>query len=700
MNIITATFPPGCTQITAAAEVWQWDQGQILQINGIDLPDAFQVEFSNYAVRGQAAPMIGGPDGVEIPDVYLTTGLPVFAFIVLHTGEDDRETEYRITIPVIARPEPTDVEPTPEQQGVIDQLIAALDAGVGRAEDAADAAEAALEEFTTPTATAETLPAGSSASASYENGNFNFGIPRGADGADGADGVSPEVTVTTITGGHSVTITDADHPTGQSFDVMDGAPGQTGATPDFSIGTVSTLPAGSDATASITGTAEEPVLNLGIPKGDTGADGVSPEVSIATITGGHSVTITDADHPSGQTFDVMDGEVTQAEVDAMYPVDSASGAIASFSDGAAKNAVALSAAINPVQDLHGYENPWPAGGGINKLPSPTAFDETITDIRFQCDGNGKYVISGTSGGSRTLSKEIQEITLPNEDIYLHLLNNEANSNVSIFFFNGTTQVAGLTFGQVNRIYKLTALSGATINKINIVVAPGQTVNITATPMLLTTNAVTAYSPYSNICPITGWTGANIHVSPTTDAADGTTYSISFPSEAGTVYGGTLDVTSGVLTADYAIAEYDGSSDESWVVIDADTRAYIAVPDIKTPPTNQTLMGILSNEYKEGVYYNYQSQKPMICARSNITQINVFDTRITSSTDWKAFLAANPLQVIYPLATPVEYTLTPTEVQLLLGENNVWADTGDTTVTYKADIQKYIDKKIAAAVAAL
>ena len=44
--------------------------------------------------------------------------------------------------------------------------------------------------------------------------------PAGADGADGADGVSPTVTVTGITGGHRVTITDA---TGtETFDVMDG----------------------------------------------------------------------------------------------------------------------------------------------------------------------------------------------------------------------------------------------------------------------------------------------------------------------------------------------------------------------------------------------------------------------------------------------------------------------------------------------
>ena len=52
---------------------------------------------------------------------------------------------------------------------------------------------------------------------------FHLFIPRGATGAAGADGVSPEVTITSITGGHRVTITDADHPSGQSFDVMDGA---------------------------------------------------------------------------------------------------------------------------------------------------------------------------------------------------------------------------------------------------------------------------------------------------------------------------------------------------------------------------------------------------------------------------------------------------------------------------------------------
>ena len=62
---------------------------------------------------------------------------------------------------------------------------------------------------------------------------------------------------------------------------LKGDPGEDGAIPNISIGTVDTLEAGSDATASITGTSASPVLNLGIPKGTTGTpgtDGFSPTI--------------------------------------------------------------------------------------------------------------------------------------------------------------------------------------------------------------------------------------------------------------------------------------------------------------------------------------------------------------------------------------------------------------------------------------
>lgn len=55
----------------------------------------------------------------------------------------------------------------------------------------------------------------------------------GKDGADGKDGVSPSVTITAITGGHRITITDA---TGtKSFDVMDGEDGQDGDSASITV---------------------------------------------------------------------------------------------------------------------------------------------------------------------------------------------------------------------------------------------------------------------------------------------------------------------------------------------------------------------------------------------------------------------------------------------------------------------------------
>lgn len=101
---------------------------------------------------------------------------------------------------------------------------------------------------------------------------------------------------------------------------IQGETGDDGAAATIAVGTVATLPAGSSATVTNSGTSSAAVFDFGIPKGDKGdagdtgpsgadgADGVSPDVTVTDITGGHRVIITDADHPSGQTFNVMDGE--------------------------------------------------------------------------------------------------------------------------------------------------------------------------------------------------------------------------------------------------------------------------------------------------------------------------------------------------------------------------------------------------------
>jgi len=61
----------------------------------------------------------------------------------------------------------------------------------------------------------------------------------------------------------------------ESLNGRDGKDGVDGNAqmPDISIGTVETLAAGSEATVTITGTDDKPVLNFGIPKGEQGDRG-------------------------------------------------------------------------------------------------------------------------------------------------------------------------------------------------------------------------------------------------------------------------------------------------------------------------------------------------------------------------------------------------------------------------------------------
>lgn len=89
-----------------------------------------------------------------------------------------------------------------------------------------------------------------------DTGNPSRG-PAGQDGAPGKDGA----------------------PGAKGEPGKDGSPGETGPvglTPDIQIGTVTTLAAGAQATADMSGTTEHPLLNLGIPRGDKGDAGPAP----------------------------------------------------------------------------------------------------------------------------------------------------------------------------------------------------------------------------------------------------------------------------------------------------------------------------------------------------------------------------------------------------------------------------------------
>ena len=133
LNIIKAHF--GALREVTTAPVWQYDYGQILEIDGIpNLPSTFEIHYSNSKARGTAKRWIGYNGAAEVLDEYFVSGADIWCFIVLHEGANDGETEYIIHIPVKERSQSEDAQPTPVQQDIVTETIAALNQAVEYAE--------------------------------------------------------------------------------------------------------------------------------------------------------------------------------------------------------------------------------------------------------------------------------------------------------------------------------------------------------------------------------------------------------------------------------------------------------------------------------------------------------------------------------------------------------------------------------------
>lgn len=176
---------------------------------------------------------------------------------------------------------------------------------------------------------------------------------------------------------------------------------------------------------------------------------------------------------------------------------------------------------------------------------------------------------------------------------------------------------------------------------------------------------------------------------------GNTYEIEFPSEAGTVYGGELTVNedgSGTLTVDKALAVFDGSTDETITKIN---NSYANRYTINLP-SDALSVAISSRDIafnwvrSTSSSYDYVGQ--LISNKRADLYFPLTDTNLDTIAHVRTYLSSNNLQVAYPLDTPVTYTLTAPQVKTLLGLNNIWADTGDISVTYRADLTISAEEK--------
>lgn len=186
----------------------------------------------------------------------------------------------------------------------------------------------------------------------------------------------------------------------------------------------------------------------------------------------------------------------------------------------------LSVPITPTQDLHGYDHPWPGGGGVNKFGGTLINGHVPLDLPV-----GTYTVSADRIDSTRQTYFYIRRAASGTENYENVARPIAGSNVSPKTF---TVEAG---------YDYYAWSNNTYNNVkDVQIQLGST--------------ATAWEPYENICPISGSTVLAAYVGPTNQQAQATEYAISFGS---TVYAGSVNPITGKVKERPYYASYNGET---------------------------------------------------------------------------------------------------------------------------------------------
>ena len=241
-------------------------------------------------------------------------------------------------------------------------------------------------------------------------------------------------------------------------------------------------------------------------------------------------------NPAGEPTDTLETigiDGTVYEVGGSEPVSkTATGNPIHIEDAADAPIVSGEVTFEPKQDLHGYDKPWAGGAGKNKMPFPTISrlkelntSGTWVDNAYTINGitytfvykndNIEYVnVNGTASDSATIlifnRNATPYFTLPTGTYILNGI--QANSGVRQQFQctrNGSLHSfdSDIGYGSTAEIYD-TDLLQTTIN-----VQSGVNVsNSKLYPMIrLATETDSTFEPYSNICPIEGYTDCEVDV---------------------------------------------------------------------------------------------------------------------------------------------------------------------------------------------
>ena len=196
-----------------------------------------------------------------------------------------------------------------------------------------------------------------------------------------------------------------------------------------------------------------------------------------------------------------------------------SGSIVTFDDAWVGSKIYPNANIVPVQSLNGYDKPYPPGGGKNKYPIACS-EKTITKngITAKRNANGSITLSGTASAELNIDLVGFEQGYGSNKLTLPAGSYRATatglvSGVSLIY-GGASNTSGLAYNTLTSTgsaKNLTLSSDGTTGYNTLQIANGTAITsaITITYQWEVGSTSTTYTPYSNICPITGFSSVDV-----------------------------------------------------------------------------------------------------------------------------------------------------------------------------------------------
>ena len=201
--------------------------------------------------------------------------------------------------------------------------------------------------------------------------------------------------------------------------------------------------------------------------------------------------VSDGTTPSGRYV----GEVGVGNIIVKARETGYTGEIVSFTTEEETPLNGLRVNFEPVQDLHGYDNPWPAGGGKNKFDIGAMVATTHITI-----SNG--VISVTGNGRNSTKKLSDLASLVEGETYI--LSATSTGVANYIYLSGANET--WYFGTSRTITQ------ADLNSNVLFYSGGADVTANISNMMIRLSSISdaSFAPYSNLCPIYGFTGLNVY----------------------------------------------------------------------------------------------------------------------------------------------------------------------------------------------